>query len=113
LWADRNAIPCEPACHLRREDEVLGAFVDRSGVMRYRIGHARDHGRGWSISALSVDHQLRDATLQSKSKLASAEQICVQQFAHSIALPRSTKNAAARQQTLRWPHRVWCGKRNG
>jgi hypothetical protein len=44
---------------------------------------------------------------------ASAEQICVQQFAHSIALPRSTKNAAARQQTLRWPHRVWCGKRDG
>jgi hypothetical protein len=45
LWADRNAIPCERACHSRREDEVLGAFVDRSGVMRFRIGHARDHGR--------------------------------------------------------------------
>jgi hypothetical protein len=41
------------------------------------------------------DHQLRDAlaeaTLQSKSKLASAEQICVQRFTHSIILPRSTK----------------------
>jgi hypothetical protein len=41
------------------------------------------------------DHQLRDvlaeATLQSKSKLTSAEQICVQRFTHSIILPRSTK----------------------
>jgi hypothetical protein len=53
------------------------------------------------VSAQSVqqdcrfDHQLRDAlaeaTQQSKSKLASAEQICVQQFTHAITLPRSTK----------------------
>jgi hypothetical protein len=41
------------------------------------------------------DHQVRDAvaeeTMQGKSKLASAEQICVQQFKHSITRSRSTK----------------------
>jgi hypothetical protein len=34
---------------------------------------------------------LAEATLRSKSKLVSAEQICVQQFTHSITRPRSTK----------------------